>query len=307
MKINTAWMISIWLLSVSAHAADKGLNGGDMCEDRFKIVRDDIAVWIGNGGASGLAFPQGLSQDQYNSGMLSQILKAQISCTDDKIIVGNVEKTCKNLVDSAGASVIVCNTDRFMSGTAESDQYILVHHEYAGLAGFETNGDSADSHYDLSNQITEYLGEQVVKKLSVKKQPQVLSCGALDTRTSPVGLKCMTTDGSVYERVSVSGFGMGWKAPNGLVWSGRLAFRVDYNTAADLCDQLGGEIPSRNDFMLGQVHGLREVLQETKYFNQWTSTTCGDEASYMTGTDGGPDVECEYRSNQSASVRCIKR
>ncbi len=52
-------------------------------------------------------------------------------------------------------------------GTSESDQYVLVHHEYAGLAGIEISK-GEDSDYQVSNQISGYLENQVIKKLAVK-------------------------------------------------------------------------------------------------------------------------------------------
>jgi hypothetical protein len=42
-------------------------NGGDICENRFQSVRDDIKSWINNGGSAGLALPSSLSLQQYNS------------------------------------------------------------------------------------------------------------------------------------------------------------------------------------------------------------------------------------------------
>jgi hypothetical protein len=44
---------------------------------------------------------------------------------------------------------------------------VLVHHEYAGLAGFEVNS-GEDSIYPISNQIAGYLEDHVVKKLVVR-------------------------------------------------------------------------------------------------------------------------------------------
>lgn len=141
-------------------------NGGDMCENRFKIVRDDLSAWILGGGSQDLQLPQVIGRDLYNRNMLNAISGAKITCTEDRVLIGNSEKTCKNFVDIDGSSYIVCNAKRFLE-TPESDQYVLVHHEYAGLAGFEVNN-GEDSKYPISNQITGYLENQIVKKLVVK-------------------------------------------------------------------------------------------------------------------------------------------
>ena len=51
----------------------------------------------------------------------------------------------------------------------ESKQYELIHHEFAGLANFERpQGD--DSDYAISNQLSGFLVDEIVKKLAVKPQ-----------------------------------------------------------------------------------------------------------------------------------------
>lgn len=160
----------VMMLSIHAKAAagggfDHG-NGGDMCENRFYSIRNDVTAWILKGGSKGLVLPGELSLEKYNQGMLDQMKAAKVSCTEDKIFVGKAEKTCKNFVTPEGSAFITCNVNRFKN-TSEEDQYVLVHHEYAGLAGFETNTEEV-SDYEISNQITGYLADQVVKKLVVK-------------------------------------------------------------------------------------------------------------------------------------------
>jgi hypothetical protein len=166
-------VLSIVLINLfSSHSvfANKEVgNGGDICEDRIKIIRDDIASWIKQGGPDGLTLPEGVSVSQYDTEMLAAISTAKISCIDAEVTVDNTEKTCKNLRDSNGTPKVICNEKRFLE-TDDSDQYVLVHHEYASLAGIEiSNG--ADSNYTISNQISEYLVDEVVKKLAVKRPP----------------------------------------------------------------------------------------------------------------------------------------
>jgi hypothetical protein len=126
-------------------------NGGDICENRFKSVRDELSVWIVNGGSKDLRLPPGISHKQYDHDMLEVIRTAKVSCIDTQILIGGAEKTCKNFVDADGSLRIQCNTNRFLT-TSSSNQYVLVHHEYAGLAGFEVNS-GEESHYQISNQI----------------------------------------------------------------------------------------------------------------------------------------------------------
>ncbi|MNS70749.1 hypothetical protein D3C72_1040970 [compost metagenome] len=145
----------IFLLGATAHAQTAGGydhgNGGDMCEYTFKNVRDNLLTWILKGGAADLRFPKGISLDQYNLAMFQKMRAAKVSCTDKQVFVGNAEKTCKNFVEADGTPSIHCNEKRFMSAS-KFEQYILVHHEYAGLAGFEVNTGEA-SNYQISDQI----------------------------------------------------------------------------------------------------------------------------------------------------------
>jgi hypothetical protein len=173
--MKTSWILLSMFISLSAFASGgiEGGNGGDICEDRFKVVRDDIASWISNGGSTGLTLPGDISISQYNGKMLSEIKGAQLSCVDQEITVDGAEKTCKNFVDTQNVPQIVCNAERFMA-TSEADQYVLVHHEYAGLSGFEINK-GKDSQYSISNQITGYLADQVVKKLVIRGENNFLT------------------------------------------------------------------------------------------------------------------------------------
>jgi len=155
------------LANAATSPTDRAGNGGDICEDQFKIVRDDIQSWIAAGGPQGLRFNEGRSLQRYNSLMPQMIANARVSCTEQIIQVGNAEKTCTNFQDPHLGPQIVCNAHRFLS-TSESAQYILVHHEYAGLAGLEMNK-GPDSDYSISNQISEYLEDRVTKKLAIKK------------------------------------------------------------------------------------------------------------------------------------------
>jgi hypothetical protein len=152
--------------TVFARMGTEGGNGGDICEDRIKVLRDDLSSWIRKGGATGLSLPKNVSNAQYVQAMSNRIANAQISCTSSRVEVAGSEKTCMNYVDAKGAYQILCNASRFLD-TKDSDQYILIHHEYAGLAGLEVN-QGPESHYEISNQISGYLVDQVVKRLAVK-------------------------------------------------------------------------------------------------------------------------------------------
>ena len=89
-----------------------------------------------------------------------------ITCEDSDLTIGLSKKTCINTQRGDGF-IIKCDVNRFKKLTA-SEKYILIHHEFAGVAGLETNiGESSD--YFYSNQVSLFLEDFVVKKLSIKK------------------------------------------------------------------------------------------------------------------------------------------
>lgn len=170
--------ISILLsfIALSAFAGqDRG--GGDVCEDKIKIIKDDLSHWIKQGGSKGLIFSSGIKASQYDAGMLKEISKAKIRCVSQgdqgyPVEVYGTPKICrfdkKKFLDTTS---ITCSRDEFLK-LSEDEQYTLIHHEYAGLGGFESP-DRDDSQYNLSNQISSFLTYKTVRRLSVKVSPSV--------------------------------------------------------------------------------------------------------------------------------------
>ena len=144
--------------------------GGDASEARVNEIRSDILKWIKNDGAKELVFSNEISYEEYYSKMVYvlQPKKVIISFTEEKVIYDNFEKTCKSFVlEQENHMHILCNISRFEK-TSDSNQYKLIHHEYAGLVRVEKN-DGAASDYKFSSQLTDYLAYETVLKLAVKK------------------------------------------------------------------------------------------------------------------------------------------
>lgn len=143
----------------------EGGNGGDLCEARIYEIRNDIFTWVNNGGARGLNFPPAWNQSLYEKEMKRSLMDAKVSCTNEILKIGKAEKTCINMIQD-GQARINCNINR-LSAASDSDQYVLIHHEYAGLAGLETNNGEI-SNYETSHQLTKFLVQAVVTRLAVK-------------------------------------------------------------------------------------------------------------------------------------------
>src|SRR5947209_8936399 len=82
-----------------------GTGGGDLCENRIKIVRDDIEVWIRGGGPQGLKFSPGVTSDSYSQAMLARIASAKIKCVGPgdqgyPVNINGTAKTCRFDVNS---------------------------------------------------------------------------------------------------------------------------------------------------------------------------------------------------------------
>lgn len=160
------------LVATQVRAGDKTGNGGDLCESRIKLIRDDLGSWISREGYKNLdIIDLSIDLELYRKKMSYALTSRQsISCVERILAIDGSEKTCVNRKRSDGTSEITCNIRRF-NNLSESDQYVLVHHEYAGLAGIEVNGKDG-SVYPLSNQISEFLADVSVKKLAIKKSKQ---------------------------------------------------------------------------------------------------------------------------------------
>lgn len=143
----------------------EGGNGGDLCESRIYDIRDDISTWISKGGPKGLEFPVGVDLDLYTRKMNTAIADAKISCTDEILKIGSAEKTCVN-DENTGVPRIRCNIGRLEREPA-GDRYLLIHHEFAGVAGLEVN-EGEPSTYPISKQLRGFLIQEVVTKLAIK-------------------------------------------------------------------------------------------------------------------------------------------
>ena len=145
--------------------------GGDASEARVDEIRNDILKWINNGGPTNLELPQDLELETYIKEMTKVLAPKYVivGFIQEEVLVGNSKKTCKGYVDQeTKRKHILCNIPRFQN-TSESEQYRLIHHEYAGLVNVEKNsGESSD--YIISNQLTDFLVEQTVLRLAIKKQ-----------------------------------------------------------------------------------------------------------------------------------------
>lgn len=173
--MKTVLTLGLMLTTLDAYGGGEGVGGGDPCEDQIKIIRADLESWIVKGGPKGLTLPQGLKVADYSEAMLGKLKTAKIKCVGPgdqgfPVEAFGTPKVCKFEKDWWNQQSITCGRTEFLK-LDESRQYVLIHHEYAGLADIEPpNRD--DSNYNVSNQISSFLINQVVKRLAVKPPRQ---------------------------------------------------------------------------------------------------------------------------------------
>lgn len=179
----TATVISNLLTIAPAFAVlgNSSGGGGDEREERVNSIRADIVKWINDGGSNGLILPTTMTLKEYNESMLEILANKKVivsfvendNSQDEelRVVVDGIPKTCRGFISKKDSKKhILCNIPRF-DNTSESGQYRLIHHEYAGLAGAESN-ENAASDYSISSQITNYLTLQKVLKLAVNPNTQ---------------------------------------------------------------------------------------------------------------------------------------
>jgi hypothetical protein len=179
-------LIVLTLLNLNAlHANAGGVSGGggDASESQFGEIRNDLLRWIQEGGAHELQLPTHVSHEHYRTAMervlaphaviVSFVTTAQESDPANRnpelrVTVDSQPKTCRGFISTVDSRPhILCNIERF-ANTQPAEQYRLVHHEFAGLAGVEQNI-GASSDYQISSQLSEFLVPEVVLRLAVRR------------------------------------------------------------------------------------------------------------------------------------------
>lgn len=158
---------------------------------------------------------------------------------------------------------------------------------------------------DLEKRVAEL--EEIIKQTPTPPvQIKACSDGSVDLRQAPVGFKCRTSKGSIFERVVRANFGEAWKGPDGLIWSDFIGKYSQYD-AITTCKTLGGILPSRADFERGEANGFREVLPNMKDRWFWSSSVYPNNSGLAYVFSGNDGVIDYGGRNNNFSVRCAGR
>lgn len=104
----------------------------------------------------------------------------------------------------------------------------------------------------------------------------------VNLRTVPIGYQCKTSAGAIFTRVQKDGFGESWRGPDGLVW-GDLVPNGNYTQpdGLDICQNFGGALPSKRDFLRGKQYVFRDALphmrtsEKEREYIYWTTDVYG--------------------------------
>lgn len=174
--VKTALILVV--LSPNAWAvADRAGGGGGKREPLFKEIATNIGDWIASGNADVIerVLPSDVPLQVYKSEMLRVLKKYNITFTDDKVMIGSFEKTCRSFVDKDSVNQIICNNTQFGADTPSNinEIYKQVHHEIAGLACRKVSGvltcleqnKNEVSDYRISKYIAAFVGPTTVMRL----------------------------------------------------------------------------------------------------------------------------------------------
>ena len=188
MKLNIAKVMSLSILlcpilltfQVFAAGGGSGTNSGGgrgACDDRVQEIRDDLRHWIeGKGPEKGKLKLLGQKTIQEYSKAMADYLavsrdvngaiaaKTRVECVYHAIQFQGDQRDCRFDQLKSGPK-ITCDARNFLA-LNEDRQYRIIHHEYAGLAGFEPPH-GVQSTYFISDQISAYL-KKLIKKLAIK-------------------------------------------------------------------------------------------------------------------------------------------
>lgn len=164
MKTKTM-IVMLVALSISSAFAGKEGGGGGVDEAQFKEIAQNISDWIQSGNADQIKLPAQITLSTYKTKMLAVLSNYDVVIGSEPVPYG---KTCWSTQDGVGKNHVKCYFPIFDQVYRSSiDQtYQLIHHEFAGLARLEKNVGS-DSDWSISNQISGYLAEEMVRRLPV--------------------------------------------------------------------------------------------------------------------------------------------
>ncbi|OGQ15794.1 MAG: hypothetical protein A3B70_04380 [Deltaproteobacteria bacterium RIFCSPHIGHO2_02_FULL_40_11] len=131
-----------------------------------------------------------------------------------------------------------------------------------------------DEKFGINNSINENI---------IYPVPPLCNDHSINLRTVPIGFKCVTSKGSIFERVLHKNFGEAWKGPDGITWSNHVGERVQ-DQAIETCRSVGGVLPSIIDFQKGVAAGFSEVLPNIQEQLYWASSVHSNDSLSVVST-----------------------
>ncbi len=172
---KSKWLMMLSVLaSVSAFAQSGNGPGNGGGEDGvFKGIRDEIKVWMEKNIAIHQLETKLELKSMPGAALYAAFTQAagavgeKVVFTQEEVKIGNNSRICKN-----ENQMITCNVEAWNS-TRGDTRYMIVLHEYLGIAGIEANIESDYSRYPISSKIRNYAHSKESFELGMEKNEQV--------------------------------------------------------------------------------------------------------------------------------------
>lgn len=225
-------------------------------------------------------------------------------------IDGHVDKTalsvCNNLVNPATLTAVKLKEVDKLSGATNivklNDDGTLVDIPYL------TPESTPNGYIIAVKSVICYNNDKLKAHIDDQSTPTV-PCSSLNLRKVKVGQKCMTSSGYIYERVSKVNFGQAWKGQDNLIWSSKIGGLSSQKIATQTCKDIGGDLPSLSQFMIGEGNEFSEVLPDIRENWFWTSTIDShifdDDSSAFAFAGGNASGGSYSRDSHYFSILCV--
>jgi len=143
----------------------------------------------------------------------------------------------------------------------------------------------------------------------------VISCNdpSVHLRQEPLGFKCLSYWGVVFEKVDGGTLGESWRGNDGVIW-GDVIGQYDFQDAFKACEAIGAKLPDLAVYQHGYHSGMDGVLPHMGNaqgygVSFWTSTSVpgqhvGDPVTPIAMVEDGLYAYAEL--NTLYDVRCVK-
>jgi hypothetical protein len=160
-ELTAIGMMAGMMSITTAHAQDRGGNGGKGFIGQFEFNVEQIQGWLERGNLNKVdlsSITPAIDSQKLASDVISTTKKVldhsiKLEFVDSELKVGEEVRTCLNF---KAVNLIQCNNARWKDAETPESRYMLTMHELISIAGYENN-DGVSSEYKISRKILPYV------------------------------------------------------------------------------------------------------------------------------------------------------